>query len=371
MAAASTVAGGEAPRIRRCFTESVREASLAEDVPSTLAYRRFLRGLAAFVGSQGETETAVLQRRDELARADATAYIRRLFDAAGTSELLVDTGYGGPEALSPASFGAAAGRPVRAIIRIETVAQELLARPDSRSLAAFTDRFEAELADALDGGSVGLKTVAAYRVGLRLERVSRQQASRAFAQLDRRRQADRLDDPTLVAHLVWRAAELAAARAIPLQVHTGFGDEDLHLPDADPTLLRALFRDPRTEGCPIVLLHCYPFVRQAAYLASIYPQVHMDLSLAIPLVGVGSAELVAEALGSCPTTKLLAGSDGHSYPEMHWWGARMWRAALAEFLEREVAADRLERSWAVPLAGAVLGGNARRLYRLADHDPRA
>lgn len=56
----------------------------------------------------------------------------------------------------------------------------------------------------------------------------------------------------------------------------GFGDADVHLPEADPTLLRALFRDRRTEGCPVVLLHSYPFGAQAAYLASVYPQVHVD-----------------------------------------------------------------------------------------------
>jgi predicted TIM-barrel fold metal-dependent hydrolase len=139
---------------------------------------------------------------------------------------------------------------------------------------------------------------------------------------------------------------------VPLQIHTGFGDTDLDLALADPALLRPLFQDRRTKGCPVALLHCYPFVAQAAYLASVYPQIWMDLSLTIPLVEPLAAELVRDALGLCPATKLLAGTDGHSYPEMYWWGVRTWRRALTQIPDASEVADR------------ILATNARELYRL-------
>ncbi|TMA53647.1 MAG: hypothetical protein E6J75_15080 [Deltaproteobacteria bacterium] len=105
---------------------------------------------------------------------------------------------------------------------------------------------------------------------------------------------------------------------------------------------------------------------QAAYLASIYPQVHLDLSLAIPLLGGAAAErMIAEALAMCPATKLLAASDGHSYPEMHWRGMRLWREALATVLTTEISADRMDDAELEPVAGAILAGNAARLYRLS------
>jgi predicted TIM-barrel fold metal-dependent hydrolase len=151
---------------------------------------------------------------------------------------------------------------------------------------------------------------------------------------------------------------------VPLQFHTGFGDEDVDLPLADPSLLRPLLRDPRTRDCPVVLLHCYPFVGQAAYLAGTYPQVWMDLSLALPLAEPAAAGLLREALGLCPVGKLLAASDGHSYPEMHWWGATVWRRALDRVLADEVGAGGLDQAAAGAVAGRVLGGNAARLYRL-------
>jgi predicted TIM-barrel fold metal-dependent hydrolase len=182
--------------------------------------------------------------------------------------------------------------------------------------------------------------------------------------MDKQAQAARFDDAVLLPFLVRRAAELAAARQVPLQFHTGFGDPDVYLPHADPALLWPLLRDPRTEECPMVLLHSYPFVGAAAYLAGTYPQVHMDLSLAIPLAEPIATRLVAEALGLCPPGKLLAASDGHSYPEMHWWGATVWRHALARVLRAEVEGGGLDEPAARAAARRVLAANASRLYRL-------
>ncbi|MGH8903590.1 MAG: amidohydrolase family protein, partial [Egibacteraceae bacterium] len=329
-----TTAGGDPPGWRRCFTEATDPVTLARHVPWLVGYRRFLSAMATRLGLElGEDlEHRVLARRDELAAADPAGYLSGLLDDAGVTALLVDTGFGGPDTLGLADLAVIGGRPAREVVRVESVAQELLAGggPAASGLDRFAEAFEDRLVHALDGGAVALKSVAAYRTGLALPRPRPADARRAFTGLNRARQALRLDDQTLVAFLLWRTAELAAQRCVPLQIHTGFGDADLDLRLADPALLRPLLRDPRTQGCPVVLLHCYPFVAQAAYLAGVYPQVWMDLSLAIPLAQPLAARLVGEALGLCPATKLLAATDGHSYPEMHWWAAHTWRHALAQ-----------------------------------------
>jgi uncharacterized protein len=368
------VGGGPWPAWRRCFTEATRPASLAADVPDLLGYRHFLAALAALLGGdmgpEEDLERRVVAGRDELAAADPGGYLRRLLDGAGTAALLVDTGFG-DETLEVAELAAAAGRPVHPIVRLETVAEQVLGAggPPARSLARFADEVERRLAQALDGGAVAVKSVAAYRGGLRLADPGPAERRRAFAGMDRAGQAARFDDPVLEPFLVRRAAELAAARQVPLQFHTGFGDEDVDLPLADPSLLRPLLRDPRTQDCPVVLLHCYPFVGQAAYLAGTYPQVWMDLSLALPLAEPSAAALVREALGLCPVGKLLAASDGHSYPEMHWWGAIVWRRALDRVLGDEVGAGGLDQAAADAMAGRVLAGNATHLYRLEGSTP--
>jgi predicted TIM-barrel fold metal-dependent hydrolase len=362
------VGGGPWPAWRRCFTEARRPASLARDVPGLLGYRHFLAALAPLLGIGGpddDLERRVVAGRDELTAADPAGYLRRLLDDAGVAALLVDTGFG-EEILAVAALEGAAGRPVHPIVRLETVAEQVLGAggPAAGSLARFTDAVEERLAEALDGGAVAIKSVAAYRGGLRLADPGPAERRRGFGGLDRAGQAARFDDPVLEPFLVRRAAELAATRQVPLQFSTGIGDEDVYLPHADPGLLWPLLRDPRTGDCPVVLLGCYPYVGGAAHLAGTYPQVHMDLSPGIFLAEPLAARMVSEALGLCPPGKLLAGSGGRAYPESHWWGAVVWRRALARVLRAEVDAGGLDDPTARDTARRVLATNATRLYRL-------
>jgi predicted TIM-barrel fold metal-dependent hydrolase len=369
------VGSGQWPAWRASFTRATRPASLARDVPGLLAYRHFLAALADLLDvapepgpvAGEELERVVVARRDELAGADPAGYLRLLLDHAGTAALLVDTGFGESELLKPAELERAADRPVHEIVRLETLAEELLrpGTPTGRSLARFADGFEERVGTAMERGAVALKSIAAHRGGLWLFTESSQaDRRRAFSDLDKAAQASRFDDPVLLPFLVRRAAELAAARQVPLQFHTGLGDEDVYLPHADPSLLWPMLRDPRTEDCPVVLLHCYPYVGGAAALAATYPQVHMDLSLAIPLAEPIAVRLVSEALGLCPPGKLLAGSSGRSHPESHWWGATVWRRALARTLRTEVETGGLDETAARDTARRILATNATRLYRL-------
>jgi uncharacterized protein len=366
--------GGQFPAWRAGFTGAGRAGGLARDVPGLLGYRHFLAALAGLLDlspgpgqAAGEAlEREVVARRDELAGADPGGYLRLLLDHAGTAALLVDTG-GGDKVLKVAELERAADRPVHQIVRLEPLAEELLAQgaPTSRSLTRFLGGFEERVGLAMERGAVALKSIAAHRGGLWLFTESSQaDRRRAFTNLDKAAQAARFDDAVLLPFLVRRAAELAAARQVPLQFHTGIGDEDVYLPHADPALLWPMLRDPRTEECPVVLLGCYPYVGAAAHLAGTYPQVHMDLSPVVALAEPIAARQVSEALGLCPPGKLLAGSGGRAYPESHWWGATVWRRALARVLRAEVAAGGLDEAAARDTARRILATNATRLYRL-------
>lgn len=336
---------------------------LDRDVPHLLGYRHFLTALAEVLDTTAASEEELVAARDGLA---GDSYLQRLLDDAGTAALLVDTGFGGSETMGVSSLRAASRRDVREVIRLESVAENVLAArgPATRSLPGFVDAVLSRLDEALTAGAVGIKSILAYRAGLQLPSSSSVVRRQAFARMARQRQARRFDDPVLAPFLVQETAALAADRGVPLQFHTGFGDPDIDLPSADPALLRPLFHDRRTEACPVVLLHCHPYVRGAAYLAGTYPQVHMDLSLAIPLAEPIAATLVREALALCPATRLLAASDGHSYPEMHWWGAVVWDRALREVLDAEIAGNTLDEATAMDMAARILTGNARRLYQL-------
>jgi uncharacterized protein len=369
--------GGQFPAWRASFTGAGRRAGLAaRDVPGLLGYRHFLAALADLLDvapaepdprAGEELERQLVARRDELAGADPSGYLRLLLDHAGIAALLVDTGAGGGKVLKAAELERAADRPAHEIVRLEPLAEELLApgTPTARSLARLVAGFEERVGLAMERGAVALKSIASSRGGLWLfTETTQADRRRAFTNLDKAAQSERFDDAVLLPFLVRRAAELAATRQVPLQFATGVGDEDVYLPHADPALLWPMLRDPRTEDTPVVLLGCYPYVGAAAHLAGTYPQVHMDLSPALALAEPIAARMVSEALGLCPPGKLLAGSGGRAYPESHWWGATVWRRALARVLRAEVAAGGLDDAAARDTARRVLATNATRLYRL-------
>jgi hypothetical protein len=365
--------GGKFPAWRASFTGAARPAGrAARDVPGLLGYRHFLAALADLLDidpaeAGEELERQVVARRDQLAGADPSGYLRLLLDHAGIAALLVDTGAGGDKVLKAAELERAADRPAHEIVRLEPLAEELLApgAPTARSLARLVAGFEERVGLAMERGAVALKSIASSRGGLWLfTETTQADRRRAFTNLDKAAQAERFDDAVLLPFLVRRAAELAGTRQVPLQFATGVGDEDVYLPHADPALLWPMLRDARTEDTPVVLLGCYPYVGAAAHLAGTYPQVHMDLSPALALAEPIAARMVSEALGLCPPGKLLAGSGGRAYPESHWWGATVWRRALARVLRAEVAAGGLDDAAARDTARRVLATNATRLYRL-------
>jgi predicted TIM-barrel fold metal-dependent hydrolase len=251
---------------------------------------------------------------------------------------------------------------VRRVVRIETEAEA--ASAGWPPLAECRAGLQRRISEAVAAGAVGLKTIAAYRCGLDLPAPSVEAASSAY---DAWRQSgsSRLRDPALVSLFLADAVE-AAGDQVPIQVHTGLGDADQRLATADPALLQEHIDHGLLAGRPVVLLHCYPFVRQAGYLASIYAHVHLDLSLAVTLLPHRAPELLAEALELAPPSKLLFATDASRLPEMFLLGTRWWRESLARTLARFVDDDFVEEPRARQWAELILAGNARRLYRFRE-----
>ena len=99
---------------------------------------------------------------------------------------------------------------------------------------------------------------------------------------------------------------------------------------SDPLLLRGFCELTQERAVPLMLLHCYPYHRQAGYLAHAYPHVYLDVGLAINHVGARAAAVVAESLELAPFGKVLFSSDAWGPPELHYLGALLWRRATAE-----------------------------------------
>jgi predicted TIM-barrel fold metal-dependent hydrolase len=335
------------------LTESSDPAAI-EAVRDHPTYHRALIELGDVLDVSGSDEVFAAARR-----ADFAGYVGRLLDQCHLAAIFVDDGFRPPGVVALDEHAALVGCDVRRVVRLEAEAEAASAGwppfPEYRAA------FGAAIADAVAAGAVGLKTIAAYRCGLDLPPPSVAVATDAY-ETWRRSGSRRLGDAALVSLAVADALE-AAGDGVPLQVHAGIGDADLALAAADPALLQAHIDHGMLAGVPIVLLHCYPYVRQAGYLASIYNNVHLDVSLAVTLLPHRASTLVAEALELAPASKLLFASDASRLPEMYLLGTRWWREALARTLGGLVDDGFIDEPRALRWAELILAGNARRLYR--------
>jgi hypothetical protein len=285
------------------------------------------------------------------------------FRAANLRAVLLDDGFL-PDATLPVSWHAQY-LPARRLLRIEALAEDLLSACDR--FDDFEGRYLATL-EAPPAGVVGLKSIACYRTGLDIRPVERAVARERFGLLKRGAGPGpfRLADKDLVDFLFAIMMECAAGRGVPVQLHTGFGDPDLDLRLANPLHLRALLEEPKYRTAPLVLLHAsYPFVREAGYLASVYPQVYLDMGLAVPFLSVsGMRATVRQLLELAPASKVMYSSDAHFIPEAFYLSAKWGRRVLGEVLEGAVADGDLTAAEAEGFARLILAENARQLYRL-------
>ncbi|RZB14457.1 amidohydrolase [Streptomyces sp. F001] len=302
-----------------------------------------------------------LARRTELGAAEVN---RRFLSAAGTEVFCVDTGYAPDGLTTPGELAGAAGGGAVAheVVRLESVAEAVAVagvEPDE-----YAETFRAAMWEAVGRpGVVAVKSVAAYRTGFDLDpaRPTAEEVTEAARRWSTTG-GGRLDDPVLVRHLLWTAVELG----LPLQLHTGFGDNDIRLDRADPTHLTDWLH--LTAGTvPVLLLHCWPYQRQAAYLSAVFEQVYLDVGLTLHYVGPGRARAVlAEAMEITPFRKLLYSSDAYGVAEFFLLGALAFRQGLAGLLRERVAADELSLPDALRIAQWAGRDNALRVYRFSD-----
>jgi hypothetical protein len=285
----------------------------------------------------------------------------RLLPAAGLERMLVDTGFRGDELLDVGELGRLAAAPTGTIVRLEGLAERVALSGVTAS--AFADDFRAALEVELTT-AVGLKSIIAYRAGLDVDPAPPSAAAVVEHAGDWLRQVEatgaaRLVDPVLLRFVLWEGAVTGR----PLQIHTGYGDPDLDLHRSDPLLLTDLLRATE-RTCPVLLLHTYPFQRNAGYLAQMFPHVFMDVGLAVNYVGAQGSQVIAESLEVAPFTKVLFSSDAWGVPELHLLGSWLFRRGLARVLGSWVARDDWSLADAARVIKLVAAENARRVYHL-------
>ncbi|MCG3756377.1 amidohydrolase family protein [Amycolatopsis sp. Poz14] len=299
-----------------------------------------------------------LARREELGAQEVN---RRFLRSTGSTDYLLDGGFL-PESLTATQdFAELADARAHDIVRLEQVAEDVIR---GTSAAGFAEDFAAEL-DRRTATAVGVKSIAAYRVGLELsgERPAPAEVEAAAGRWLSRIEAGepvRLADEVLHRHLIWAGID----RRLPVQFHVGYGDSDVDLHRCDPLRLTGLLRATRDAGVPILLLHNYPFHRNAAYLAQVFEHVFVDVGLVTHNAGFRAPAILAETLELAPFGKLLFSTDAFGLAELYHLGTALFRQGLSDFLRTALAADALSEVDAIRLARLAGHENAARIYRL-------
>ncbi|MBW4720131.1 amidohydrolase family protein [Saccharothrix obliqua] len=289
-----------------------------------------------------------LARRHSLGAAEVN---RAFLVASGITAFLVDAGLWPERLAGPAAF---TGGREHAVLRLERLAEQLV----GEGATGFPDRVRSALART---PAVAAKSIAAYRVGLELSG-ERPADAEVVAACERWLAAGgrRCADEVLSRFLVWEALE----RGLPVQFHVGYGDRDVTLHRADPSLLTDLLRATERLGVPVLLLHNYPFHRTAGYLAQVFPHVFVDLGLATHNTGHQASRVLAEALEIVPFGKFLFSTDAFGLAELYHLGALFFRRALSDFLLVGMRRQAFTEADAVRISHLIGSENARRAYRL-------
>jgi hypothetical protein len=298
--------------------------------------------------------------RDEVARRDWAAYLRRLFDDAGLTGMIVDEALHPDDPAHPTSvYAELAGRPVGKMARLDPLVDRLVGQ--GASAAEAVDGVERYMAEAAAGGAVAFKTVLAYRTGLGVQPDVDLAAAQRSLEEDApvRRRGKALRD------LVFRTAlGRAADLGLPMQVHTGFGDSEIRLAESDPLLLEEVLRTPEGTAATVVLIHgSFPWHEQAAYLATVRPNLWVELSLSNLFAPLHTADRLLRILDVAPRGRVLLGSDGHLLPETQWFGCRVLADAWTR-VARELLEAGARPPWVEQTREALFEGNARDVYSL-------
>jgi hypothetical protein len=264
--------------------------------------------LAAYLGC--DVSEVAASRRE--ASRDWERYVSALFADAGITSLVMDPSWppGAEERLE--EYSTVSGCSIHPMLRLEPLVDAAIAdgAMASEAVDAVLDRMETAATD----GYVAFKSILAYRTGLAVDPAAtiEQAEISVRGEGEPRRRGKALRDL-----LLRRALGVAADLGLPFQIHTGIGDSEIRIAEADPLLLEDLLRTPEARAARVVLIHgSYPWHEELAYLALTKANVWADISLFQLFSPVTSGDRLLRILDIAPATKVLLATDGYHQPEL-------------------------------------------------------
>jgi predicted TIM-barrel fold metal-dependent hydrolase len=208
---------------------------------------------------------------------------------------------------------------------------------------------------------VAFKSIIAYRTGLAVSAtVSQDEAERSLREVAPLRRRAKACRDWLLRLCLATASDLAK----PFQIHSGLGDSDLRLSEANPLLLEELLRTPEASAAKILIMVAYPWHEELAYMVTTKPNVWADLSMFNLYAPMTYADRLLRTLDMAPATKVLLGSDGYSEPEVFWFGAMILRDAW-QTTRHALASAGARPAWLKDVEQMIFAENARSFYGLS------
>ncbi len=321
--------------------------------PGRVAVELLTARLAARLGCEPDELGAARAR----AAVDWEAYVSGLFADVGITALVMDPAWPAGAAEHLEDYATVSHCSIHPILRIEPIVDQAIG--EGAGAEEIVRTVLDAMADAVSRGFVAFKTIVAYRTGLDVDPQAtlRDAQSSLLQDLPVARRGKALRD------LIFRRAlGVAADLGRPFQVHTGIGDSEIRLREANPLLLEELLRTPEGSAVPIVLIHgSYPWHDEQAYLAATKPNVWADISLFTIFSPVTVGDRLLRILDLAPAAKILAATDGYQQPELFWFGAHVLAEGWDEAAKRLAAAG-ARSGWLRDVNQAFFEGNARTLY---------
>lgn len=302
-------------------------------------------------------------RRLELGAVEVN---RRFMREGGFERLLIDTGYKSDTLLNVEQMAALAEVPANEVVRIEAVAEDVVRC--GVDAAGFGNTLRERLLER-SRGAIALKTIVAYRTTFKLDQTAPkehevvQAAGRWLAEIDRTGTV-RLSDPTIERATLWAAGEICRQRRFPLQVHSGLGI-DANVSARDPLHFTDFIRCMQDWNVPIMLLHNYPFIREAGWLSNVYKNVYVDTGVVQNYSGPSSARIIRESLETASFSKILFSSDAVMVSELYYLGALLFRRAMRKVLDEWLRDGVIATKDADEIIESIACRNARSIYNLA------
>lgn len=391
---------GSADHPFESITSEATGHALLDHVHTSLPHLRGMKQLGELYQCRGTTQD-VKACRYEWIRRDYTSLVKKCLE--GTHSILMDDGLSA-QVVYPYKWHRQLVPSVYRIVRIEAVASELLeqlaiaagflkvgldADWDIAQTESFLVRFNTVFRNQIrtlanDPDVRGFKSVVCYRSGLDITLDSRKNfrphksltgsplltTFHEFMQGAVRDHNYRIQLKEFNDYLVVAVCDVldklvdTDGENLPIQFHTGLGDNDINLVKANPAYMQPLIEAfPQVD---FVILHSsYPYTREAGYLASTYSNAWLDIGEVFPMLSrEGEERMLREALELAPTSKILWSTDGHFYPETYWLANKQFRETLEKVLTDYVAQGDIGVPHAIHIAVDIMFWNSNNLYKL-------